>query len=171
MEKSQESKVLKGNILATFKATALTVLLQECIDNSKGTKVWSQQRLMRARALYQAMEKYMLIMYKSADDSMVVAFHTMSNILERVVDWLGEDATLDEFTQKLDKLSEVTEGDYRVVSEVPSIPDDTDICLAKALEVGWIFNEKEMVWRREGYRSKTTAELYDYIKNYYFKVT
>lgn len=161
-----ERKV-KPEVLAAFKAAALTVLLQEAIDNSKGTAIWKHDRIMRARALYKSMEKYMLHMYKEADDPMVISFHTLSNILERLVDWLGECETLNEFTQKLDKLSDITDGEYRVFSELPVVPDDTDEVLSRAINDGWSFNPDVNAWQKSGHRDKTSRELYEYIKNYY----
>lgn len=162
-----EKEKLSKKVLGAFMATALTVLLQEAIETSKGTTVWKQDRIMKAKTLYNSLEKYMMQIYKTTDDPTVVSFHTLTNILERLVEWLGESETLDDFVAKLDNLSTLTEGKYYAAVEKESFPSGLEKALEKAMLEGWYLKDEE--WQRDGYRSKSTAELYEYIKRYYPK--
>ena len=47
---------------------------------------------------------------------------------------------------------------------IKTMPADMDEFLSYVTEKdGWVFNKQ--LWRKDGWRSRTTAELYDFYKN------
>ena len=48
------------------------------------------------------------------------------------------------------------------MSNSVSFPKDLDSILELAIENGWVFNE--FVWKRDGYKNRSTEELYNFLK-------
>ena len=103
---------MNSTVLARLSTAALTVLLQEAIDQGQ----FQFRHKMQAKALYKSMEPLMLEMYKG-DDSQTVAFHMVANVLEATIKHLCQVDTLEEFEKRLAGLAEAVGYEYKLVFE------------------------------------------------------